>query len=533
MGNGRVFISHSHDDNVLVMPLLTALDAWGIDYWFDVQGLSAGQRLDERIQREMATRDVFLRVCTGALQRSFWSSLEVTAFRGLQADDRQKGRSDRRLLINVILDRDYQREPFDGATTYIDAVNMSRSAWMGELRRALGVASSTTTRGVSRRAALGFGAAAVVAVSSTAAAAAFLLDYKSRTSTPAQPTYGPGKHIWEMSKLATKKDIPDPAVYGNRLYVTTGDTVAAYDLANDRKRLWSNSYSPLFEFTTVVVLDGAIYYSIDDKLYAASADSGKVKWTAQTEETGSEYATSPAVDAHGTYIYASSGKLYSYATGSGELRWSSAVVAPVLDDDLPSGPVIAGSAVVIGSADHNVYAFGASDGSLRWKFLTRGKVLSTPAYTNGVIYVGSNDGYVYALNASDGSLKWKYLTQDAVRSSPAILDGVVFVGSNDQYLYALDAETGDPYWRAPSGDLDTSTGIIESGGAITGWPAATPEAVCVLVQGAHIVRCYERSDGTLRWSYKSADQYQNADPIAASGLIFFGSGDNNLYAFGV
>jgi outer membrane protein assembly factor BamB len=29
VGNGRVFISHSHDDNPRIVPLLAALDAWG------------------------------------------------------------------------------------------------------------------------------------------------------------------------------------------------------------------------------------------------------------------------------------------------------------------------------------------------------------------------------------------------------------------------------------------------------------------------------------------------------------------------
>src|SRR5690348_7925795 len=80
-GNNRVFISHSHDDNARCAPLLAAMDAWGVDYWFDTEGgLSAGQHLTERVQRAMAERDVFLRVCTGATQQSFWMNLETNAF---------------------------------------------------------------------------------------------------------------------------------------------------------------------------------------------------------------------------------------------------------------------------------------------------------------------------------------------------------------------------------------------------------------------------------------------------------------------
>jgi hypothetical protein len=99
--------------------LCRTLDAWGLDYFFDTQGLGAGQQLNETIQREISSRDILLRVCSAATQRSFWMSLEVSAFRGLQANDHRQGHSDRRLLINLILDGDYSREPFDAATLFI------------------------------------------------------------------------------------------------------------------------------------------------------------------------------------------------------------------------------------------------------------------------------------------------------------------------------------------------------------------------------------------------------------------------------
>jgi len=534
VGNGRVFISHSHDDNARIIPLLAALDAWGVDYWFDMQGLSAGQRLDERVQRELTTRDVFLRICTGALQRSFWSNLEATAFRGLQADDRQKGRPDKRLLISVIFDHEYQREPFDGATIFIDAVNAPRQAWLSDLRRALSLVALTSP-GVSRRAVLGYGAAAVVTLSSTAAAAAFFLDYRSRTSTPPVPAYTPGKLIWRMDQLSSKKLIPPlPAVDGNILYVATVSDLTAYDLAHGRKQLWRNHYTPLSTFGPPTLQGGMLYYSFDDTLHALAAQTGKQKWTAMipSGETG-DFATSPVVGNGAVYVPGSKGVLYAFDGGSGTLKWRNALGVPASSSGNVSGPAVDGSSVFIGSVDHHVYAFNTSDGSERWKFLTRGKVVSTPAAVGGVVYVGSTDNYVYALHAADGSVKWKYLTQGAVQSSPAVTDGVVFIGSDDEYLYALDAETGEAYWRTPAGDLDQSSGIITNGGAITGYPAVTPEAVCIIDKIQHTVRCYDRSDGTQRWTQRPSDSFQNADPIAAAGLILFGSGDQNLYAFGL
>src|SRR5262252_7868854 len=100
-GNGRVFISHVHEDNARVAPLLAALDAWGVDYWFDTQQLGAGQQISERVQHALAERDVFMLVGSPAANRSMWTPLELQAFRGLQAADRQAGRAGRQVVFLI------------------------------------------------------------------------------------------------------------------------------------------------------------------------------------------------------------------------------------------------------------------------------------------------------------------------------------------------------------------------------------------------------------------------------------------------
>ena len=78
----RVFISHSHDDNPACAPLLAALTALGVDYWFDTERLDAGTNLSGRIQAAITERDYFIRVCSAAVQRNpYWVDLETGAFR--------------------------------------------------------------------------------------------------------------------------------------------------------------------------------------------------------------------------------------------------------------------------------------------------------------------------------------------------------------------------------------------------------------------------------------------------------------------
>lgn len=147
-GNGKVFVSHTHEDNALCALLLKALDEWRIDYWFDTQRIEAGQDLSNRIQDAIAERDIFLRVCTAAVQRRpFWLNLEANAFRMLQAEDENAGLHGKRVFISLVLDRDYVLQPFERTVLYIEAIGKTPDLWLGELRRALGVASpSAATR---------------------------------------------------------------------------------------------------------------------------------------------------------------------------------------------------------------------------------------------------------------------------------------------------------------------------------------------------------------------------------------------------
>ncbi|MGZ3675705.1 MAG: outer membrane protein assembly factor BamB family protein, partial [Ktedonobacterales bacterium] len=533
-GNNRVFISHSHDDNARCAPLLAAMDAWGVNYWFDTEGgLSAGQHLTERVQRAMAERDVFLRICTGATQQSFWMNLETNAFRGLIAEEQRKGRGSKRVLINLILSGDYTREPFDNATLFIDAASRPQQEWLDELARALGVSTPAGQQKVSRRAVLGYGVAAAVTIGSTAAAGAlFIENRRSAVSI----TYAPGKVVWRIDGISFKKDVPAwPLVDGDTLYVMTGADLSARPLSDRTHVIWHKQFNPKETYVSATIANGTVYTGVDATLFAFKAADGSKVWAVNlpSEELGNVGWT-PVVAGDALYVMSDRGNLYSLKASDGSKRWADPVEMVVSSEQRFAGPTVDGDTVYIGSLDHYVYAFSARDGSQKWKFLTRGQVISSPQVADGVVYVGSSDNYVYALNAHDGSLKWKFQTGADVQSTPTVTDGVVFIGSNDAYLYALDAETGKPYWRTPIGDIDTSDGSTKHASGTTCQPAVSPEAVCIVDSLYHVVRCYNRTNGKPRWKYEPGGDgvFQTSDPVAAGRLILFGSGDRNLYAFG-
>src|SRR2546430_10920243 len=90
---------------------------------------------------------------------------------------------------------------------------------------------------------------------------------------------------------------------------------------------------------------------------------------------------------------------------------------------------------------------------VKWKFHTKGYVISSPAIANGIAYVGSTDGNLYAIELENGAQKWKFKTDARVVSSPAVDSGIVYFGSYDGKFYAVDAVSGQLKWKfATSGE---------------------------------------------------------------------------------
>ncbi len=84
---------------------------------------------------------------------------------------------------------------------------------------------------------------------------------------------------------------------------------------------------------------------------------------------------------------------------------------------------------------------------LKWKFTTKGQVLSSPAVVNGVLYIGSADHNLYAIDANTGVKKWEFKTDSGVASSPAVSGGLVYFSSYDGNIYAVAAEDGKLHWK--------------------------------------------------------------------------------------
>ncbi len=213
-----------------------------------------------------------------------------------------------------------------------------------------------------------------------------------------------------------------------------------------------------------------------------------------------------------------------------------------------SSPAVVSSTVYVGSSDHNLYAIKLENGALQWKFKTEGRVLASPAVVEGVVYFGSYDSNFYAVDASSGTLKWKFKTAgerrfaakhlhgaepaaemmpdpfDFYLSSPTIVNGTVYFGSGDGNVYALDDATGSLRWKFQTGDVVHASPAVADGTVYVG-------------SWDSYFYALDAATGKQKWRFKTGEDPQihnqigiQSSAVVADGLVYFGCRDSNLYA---
>jgi len=177
---------------------------------------------------------------------------------------------------------------------------------------------------------------------------------------------------------------------------------------------------------------------------------------------------------------------------------------------------------------------------VKWKFQTGDRIVSSPVYADGAIYFGGDDGNVYAVSANDGRQLWKYRTGGPVPATPAVTGGVVYVGSYDGKFYALDVRTGTTRWKfATEGErrfeakgihgLQPKTQTIADPYDVFLSSPTVAGGLVYFGSGDGNLYALDAASGELRWKFKTGDVV-HASPAYADGVVYFGSWDSYFYA---
>jgi eukaryotic-like serine/threonine-protein kinase len=177
---------------------------------------------------------------------------------------------------------------------------------------------------------------------------------------------------------------------------------------------------------------------------------------------------------------------------------------------------------------------------MKWKFHTGGMVISSPTIARDTVYVGSTDHMLYALDRSSGTVKWKFKTEGRVASSAAVADGTVYFGSYDGNFYALEAASGKLKWKFQTGGERRFAGKHLHGVLPAAETMPDPfdvylsspviaNGVVYFGSGDGNVYALDAASGTLKWTFATGNVV-HASPALAAGTLFIGSWDTNLYA---
>lgn len=181
---------------------------------------------------------------------------------------------------------------------------------------------------------------------------------------------------------------------------------------------------------------------------------------------------------------------------------------------------------------------------VKWVFKTDGWVISSPTLTDGVLYVGSDDGKLYAIDADKGQEKWHFATTGGfaggpIRSTAAIVNGTVYFSSYDGFFYALEAATGKLKWKFEHGERQFEAKHLHYRPPVNQtsadfWDffessAAVDKGVVYFGSGDGNMYALDAGTGQLKWKFATKDVVHSS-PAIYDGVVYFGSWDGRLYA---
>ena len=173
---------------------------------------------------------------------------------------------------------------------------------------------------------------------------------------------------------------------------------------------------------------------------------------------------------------------------------------------------------------------------LKWKFQTSGEIIASPTVDHGIVYVGSTDGNLYAVDAQSGLLRWKFKANARIVSSAAVWNKTVYFSSYDRNFYAIDAASGALKWKFKTpaerrfaaehihGTYPSAEAMPDPFDFYMSSPAIWNDVV-FFGSGDGNVYALNATTGTVNWTFRTGDVV-HASPAVVDGSLYVGSWDS-------
>ncbi len=156
---------------------------------------------------------------------------------------------------------------------------------------------------------------------------------------------------------------------------------------------WSAAMPGDHQSDAVLAGDAVYVTTTTGTVHSVDALTGAVRWSAHASGQGPG-VIGPTVAAGMVYVGHDDNRLYALSASSGSLVWTA-----VTGGNVEGPSTVAGGVVYVGAEDGRLYAFDASTGKPRGA-AHPGIVGTTPLVIGGSVYVGTLDGRIYAYDTA-------------------------------------------------------------------------------------------------------------------------------------
>lgn len=174
----------------------------------------------------------------------------------------------------------------------------------------------------------------------------------------------------------------------------------------------------------------------------------------------------PAYQAGRVYVADRQGRVAALSAANRQVIWQVKLSAPLNKRSalLSGGITLAGEQLLLSSENAEVIALKVADGTLLWRQMVGGEVISRPLVDQGLVLVHTNNGLLEALDQQSGQPRWQQSLDIPVlslrgSSNPvASSEGIMVVGGKNGRVNALSLEQGELLWQQqiaqPTGTTD-------------------------------------------------------------------------------
>ena len=294
--------------------------------------------------------------------------------------------------------------------------------------------------------------------------------------------------------------------------------------------------------TAAPVVDGGRVFTLDSEAQvSAFSTSGGRQWSLDLspEGEGGEvgFGGGLAIDGGRLFVTTGFGEVVALDPASGAEIWRQKMPAPIR-----AAPAAAGGVVIAVARDNTAMAFGAEDGSVRWRVggASSGAGIfggASPAISpGGVAILPFGSGELIAVRAATGQRLWSDVLSGGRRglaravisdisADPVIIGVAVIAGNQSGRLGAVDGRNGRRGWTRDFG----ARGPV--------W--AEGQTIWLVTDTAELKRL-SAQDGSTLWSvplpeYDDPDDRTGAfaygGPVLAGGRLLLTSSDGALLSF--